>query len=44
MLKLNLREINPFIRLFSDFILEEIDMEEFDKNFNDIIKGEDSND
>jgi len=35
--KLNFNEVNPFIKLFSDFILEKIDMEEFDKNFNDII-------
>lgn len=44
MLKLNHYEINPFVRLFSDFILENIDMEEFDKNFNDIISWGNSND
>ena len=44
MLKLNIYDINPFIRLFSNFILEKIDMEEFDKNFNEIISRRNLND
>lgn len=43
-LKLNIYDINPFIRLFSNFILEKIDMEEFDKNFNEIISRGNLND
>ena len=35
--KLTLYELHPFINLFSDFILEKIDMEELNKSFNDII-------
>lgn len=42
--KLNLYELNPFIKIFSDFILEKIDIEEFDKRFNEIISRGNSND